>query len=134
MKSTRGKLAAIVIGGMIAVGWVLSGCSSKMNGASTISCERLNIVDKKGNTVVSLGAAQNGYGGEIVVFDKAGVRVISLIAVAGGGYITALGIDGESGVWLSNSEHGGMSPPGARKVGWRNSISLNAAVISLPMA
>ena len=107
MKSTRGKLAIVAVGGIIALAGVLSGCSGTMNSAQTVSCERLNIVDKKGNTVVTLGAAQNGDGGEIVVFDKAGVRVIRLLVGDVGGSVAAISKDESSSAELFIHEHGG---------------------------
>ena len=71
MKSTQ-KLGFIAVGGMIVIASVLGGCSRTIDSAKTITCERLNIVDDKGKTVISLGVAEDKDEGEIVVFNRAG--------------------------------------------------------------
>ena len=116
LKSARETLEIVVVGGIIVVAGVLSGCSRTMNSAMTISCERLNIVDKKGNTVVRLGVGENR-GGEIVVRDNIGNRVVYIYTVEHRGSIHVLGMDGtEAGgdVMISVHEEGGWVSVGGK--------------------
>ena len=111
MKSTRGKLAIVAVGGIIALAGVLSGCSHKIETrikyAKTITCEQLNIVDDKGKTVIRLGVAQDKDGGRVEVYDKAGNHAVSLGVNEDGGVVVVGDKASEAAVGIRASESGG---------------------------